>query len=236
MRDKKLASGPAVLLDLDDTILDFHMAEKIAVAHTLRELGVEPTDEVVGRYSAINLQCWKLLEEGLLTREQVLVGRFEKLFGELESPASPKEAKSLYEERLALGHFFMPGAQEMLSALQSGYRLFICSNGTASVQAGRIASAGIAPLFERIFISEEIGFNKPDREYFAACFRQIPDFDPERAIMIGDSLSSDIRGGINAGIKTLWYNPQGREPDKKIKADYETDNLLRVAPMLDGIF
>ena len=227
---------PIVLFDLDDTILDFHKAEAIAIAKTFRELGIEPTQEVIQLYSRINARQWKRLETGEISREQVLVGRFEILFKELGLELSSRQAKALYENFLSQGHYFIPGAEELLKRLQGDYRLFICSNGTAVVQAGRLKSAGISPYFEEIFISEEIGCNKPDPEFFRRCFERIPEFDRERCIMIGDSLSSDILGGINAGIKTCWFNPRHKEVEGNAVPDYELGELEQVPELLQGIF
>ena len=151
---------PIVLLDLDDTILDFHKAEKLAITRTFRELGLEPTEELTSLYSEINANQWKRLETGEISREQVLVGRFDILFARLGLKLSSREAKKLYEHFLSQGHYFVPGAQELLEKLRGDYRLFICSNGTAVVQAGRLKSAGISPYFEEIFIKPVIIHHK----------------------------------------------------------------------------
>lgn len=227
---------PIILMDLDDTILDFHKAEKLAISRTFRELGVEPEEKLIRRYSEINAMQWKRLETGEINREQVLVGRFELLFNELGLEISSKRAKALYEGFLSQGHYFMPGAEELLESIRGSYRLFICSNGTAVVQAGRLKSAGISPYFEDIFISEEIGCNKPSPEYFRRCFRRIPDFDQNRCVIIGDSLSSDILGGIRTGIKTCWYNPRHLPVIEGIVPDYEIGELEQVPELLQRIF
>lgn len=221
-----------VLLDLDDTILDFHKAEYEAIKKTFNQIGVDSSDETIKRYSAINQMHWEMLEKKLITREQVLVGRFETLFKELGIDADAHETQKLYEHLLSIGHYFMPGAEELLEALKGRCRMFICSNGTAPVQAGRIGSAGIAPYFEEIFISEEIGHNKPSKEYFDGCTARIKDYDASHTIMIGDSLSSDILGGINAGIKTCWFNPAGKPGRKDIVPDYEISSLDQLPDLL----
>ncbi len=225
-----------VLLDIDDTILDFRKAESVAISKTFQALGIPTEDAVIRRYSEINQKFWERLEAGELTRRQVLMGRFIQLFGELGVKAEPEAAQEIYEELLAVGHYFMPGAEEMLEALYGDYRLFICSNGSSYVQAGRIKSAGIARFFERIFISEELGFDKPSSEYFDACFRQIPDFSRDRTVMVGDSLTSDIRGGRNAGITTCWYNPRRKPRHPENEPDYEIDRLEKLKPLLDGLW
>lgn len=233
MLEKKLAF---VLLDVDDTLLDFHKAEAAALARTLTDMGIKPKPEILSRYSRINAQQWELLEEGRITREQVLIRRFDILFAELGIDRPGAEAKEIYERYLSIGHYFMDGAPELLEALWEKYELYIVSNGTAAVQAGRIGSAGIAKYFRRIFISEEIGFNKPSREFFDRCFEMIPDFDRERTLIVGDSLTSDIRGGINAGIKTCWFNPKGKPGRVDIRANYEIRSLSQLPELLEQIF
>ncbi len=229
-------TGPSVFLDIDDTLLDFHKAEAIALSRALNDLGVEATPQLLRRYSEINKSQWELLEEGLLSRQQVLLRRFEILFHELGLIVPADKTRNLYEHYLSIGHYFMPGAPALLEALHGRYRMYIVSNGTASVQAGRIASAGIAPYFEGIFISEEIGFEKPSRAFFDGCFARIPDFAPERAIIVGDSLTSDIRGGINAGILSCWYNPSGKAGRADIRPDYEIRDLSELLPLLEEVF
>lgn len=227
---------PIVLLDLDDTLLDFHKAEHIAIAKTFASFGIVPEENLIRRYSEINAAQWKRLERGEIDREQVLVGRFQLLFDELGLDCSSREAKRIYENFLSQGHFFIPGAEALLEALHGEYRLFICSNGTAVVQEGRLKSAGIGPYFEEIFISEEIGYNKPSAEFFAGCFEKIPNFCRERTVIIGDSLTSDILGGINAGIRTCWFNPQGRTGRTDILPDYVISQLEQVPELLKKIF
>lgn len=198
-----------VLLDLDDTILDFSRSEREALERTLLCVGVEPTDAIAHRYSAINDAHWKRLERGELTRAEVKLGRFVQLFSELGVSYDPETARRYYEEQIATIAYFLPDAEWLLNALSASYKLYLVSNGTSAVQHGRIAKLGLASYFEKIFLSEEIGFVKPQKEFFDRCFADIPDFDSEKAIIVGDSLTSDIRGGLNAGIKTCWFHPEG---------------------------
>ena len=138
---------PLIFLDLDDTILDFHWAEQRALSRTFREAGLDPQPAILARYSDINRSQWELLERGILTREQVLVRRFRLLFEEQGIPASAEELGRRYEELLADGHRFIPGADELLRELQGKARLFLASNGCAAVQEARIASSAIGPYF-----------------------------------------------------------------------------------------
>lgn len=220
-----------LFLDLDDTILDFRKAERIAISKTIREFGLEPTEEILALYHGINKWHWEQLELGKLTRDEVLVNRFEALFRELGKDVDAPKCAKAYEQNLSIGHYFLPGAEEAVDRLSKQYRLFLASNGTAAVQKGRMTSANLYRFFERVFVSQEIGHNKPSKAYFDACFAQIPGFDKEKAIMVGDSLSSDIQGGINAGIKTVWVNPQHKESGG-IKPDYEIQGLSQLEGLL----
>ena len=221
-----------VFLDLDDTILDFHKAEALAVSKTFAALGIEPSPDLICRYSQVNKLHWEMLERREISREQVLVGRFAYLFREQGIDADPAQCKKTYEHFLSMGHYFMAGAEALLTYLFPKYKLYLASNGTAAVQAGRLQSAGILPYFQDVFISELLGANKPAKEFFDRAFARIPDFDPQKAIIIGDSLTSDILGGRNAGIATCWYNPKGLAPRKDIPADFEIRSLEAISSVL----
>ena len=224
-----------LFLDLDDTILDFHKAERIAISRTIGDYGVEPTEAVLNRYHNVNKWHWEQLELGRMTREEVLVGRFAMLFEEMGVAVNPVAVARDYEKNLSIGHYFLPGAEEALERLHGKYRLFLASNGTASVQKGRMTSANLYRFFEKVFVSQEIGHNKPSKAYFDACFAQIPDFDPEKAMIVGDSLSSDIQGGIHAGIKTCWVNPAHASVKNGIVPDYEIEALSQLEALLERV-
>ena len=224
-----------LFLDLDDTILDFHKAERLALSKTLRSLEIEPTGEVLARYHAINRRHWQMLERGELTREQVLLGRFETLFRQLGLTGDAAVCAERYEENLSVGHYFLPGAEAALERLSGKYRLFLASNGTAKVQAGRMKSANLYRFFEQVFVSQELGADKPSREFFLRCFARIPDFDRAKAMMVGDSLTSDMLGANNAGIAACWVNP-GHSPGREgICVDYEIEKLADLEGMLEKL-
>ena len=223
-----------LLLDLDDTILDFHKAERIALSKTIRQFGVEPTEEVLNRYHQINKWHWEQLELGIMTRAEVLVNRFGALFQELGIDVEPAACAKSYESNLSIGHYFLPGAEEAVKKLHEKYRLFLVSNGTAAVQHGRLTSAGLYPYFEQVFISQEIGFNKPDKAFFDRCFDRISGFAPDRALMVGDSLTSDIKGGVNTGLTTVWVNPEHKDCGD-IHPDYEIERLYQLETLLEEL-
>lgn len=224
-----------LFLDLDDTILDFHKAERIAIGKTIRDFGVEPTEEVLSRYHVINKWHWEQMELGKMTRKEVVENRFEMLFEEQGVTADKAACARAYEQNLSQGHWFLPGAEETVDLLSKRYRLFLASNGTASVQKGRMTSANLYRFFEKVFVSQEIGHNKPSLDYFQACFDQIPGFDREKAMMVGDSLSSDIKGGIQAGIRTCWVNPEHNVAPEALRPDYEIEALHQLPALLENL-
>lgn len=224
-----------LFLDLDDTILDFHMAERVAVTKTFAAFGIEPTEQLLHRYHLINKACWEKLERKEWTRAQVLVNRFQMVFDEVQVESDPVLFAQRYAENLAIGHYFLPGAEEAVMSLHKKYRMFLASNGTASVQAGRLTSANLYRFFETVFVSEELGANKPAPEFFERAFSQIPGFQKEKAIMVGDSLTSDILGGIRAGIKTCWVNPNHMPGNPDIQPDYEIESITQLEALLETL-
>ena len=224
-----------LFLDLDDTILDFHKAEKIALEKTFHFFGLEPTETVMTRYKEINLAHWQMLERKELTRQQVVVGRFQQLFDEYGICVDSEQVAYRYEDNLSVGHYFLPGAEEALKSLSKKYKLYLASNGTAKVQAGRLKSANISHYFQEIFVSQELGANKPDKVYFDRCAEKIPGYDPQKAMIVGDSLTSDIQGGINAGMKTVWVNPEHKPHPAHITPDYQIEALSQLQALLDTL-
>jgi len=224
-----------LFLDLDDTILDFGKAERDGICATFRELGLMPTEEVLARYHVINQAHWQMLERGELTREQVVVQRFAALFAELDCPADPVRCARCYEENLSRGHDFLPGAREAVVRLSQKYRLFLASNGTATVQHRRMTEAGLYPYFEKVFVSQHIGANKPEKAYFERSFAQIPGFDATKAMIVGDSLTSDILGGLNAGILTCWVNPEGKHAPETIRPHYTIPDITHLETLLESL-
>lgn len=225
-----------VFLDLDDTILDFRKGERRSIYKAFSQMGL-PTDEsVIQRYIEINLDCWRALERGEMTKDQVLVTRFQLLFDELGISASAEEAQDIYEDFLKEEHDFLPGGHELLERFmaEGKYDLYMATNGIPSVQKPRIKDADLAKYFKGIFISEEIGYAKPDKRFFERCFEKIEGFALDETIIVGDSLTSDILGGKAAGIKTCHYNPKDR-PYSKVTPDYKINNLSELIDLLDSI-
>lgn len=220
-----------ILFDLDDTLLDFQKAMRNALRKTMLYFDVEPTEERIQMYRNINAVLYREYEQGLISAEDKKIKRWQLLLEHLKRTNSAHEAAAFYETQLGIGHYFINGAEDVLRQLSEKYRLYIASNGYTSIQMSRIVSADIAKYFSGIFISEAIGYEKPDTRFFEACFVSIQNFCRDETIMIGDSLTADIKGGKNAGIRTIWYNPKcitaaDIMPDWQIQGLVELNSLL----------
>ena len=164
------------------------------------------------------------------------MGRFETLLKEFGLVADAKAMSKAYEDNLAYGeHHYLPGAEEALERLSQRYQLYLVTNGTAHVQRPKLAASGAGKYFRDIFISELMGADKPSPAYFRCCFTRIPGFDVSRAMIVGDSLSSDIQGGINMGMRTCWVNPDHKKGREDIPADYEIENLSQLEALLEAM-
>jgi len=221
--------------DIDDTLLDFKRGEAISIRQTLAHIGISPTDEVVRLYSEINESLWKRLERGEVTREQILVGRFEMLFSKLGFAGDAPAAQELYFSCLGEQHDFVNGAEAVLDALRGRYRMIAVSNGTTVIQNKRLLASGLDRYFDRIFLSQEIGAEKPSETFFDACFAALPDIRRDEVLIIGDSLTSDMRGGETAGLHTCWFNPHGKSNQAGVRVDYEIASLTELLPLLKQI-
>ena len=224
-----------ILIDLDQTIFDFRKAEEMALGKTIRAFGLEPTEAVIARYKQINRGLWARLEQGTVTHQQVLEDRFGNLFEAFGMTVDKAACSKAYGDGLSERHYYLPGAEEALAALQGKYRLYLASNGTAAVQRRRMDSAELYRFFDDIFISQEIGADKPALAFFEGAFAKIPGFDRSRAMIVGDSLTSDIRGGNNAGIATCWVNPDGKAHPADIRVDYEIKSLAELPGLLENL-
>lgn len=221
-----------ILLDLDDTLLDFGAAERAAIAKAFLQFGLEPTEVLLQRYSEINQAQWEAFERGEITRDTVLVRRFVLLFDELGLDIDAQACEDVYRGWLSVGHYFVEGAEALLDYLYPKYNLYLASNGVADTQYSRLDSAGINHYFKEIFISETTGYHKPEREYFDYCFARMPGFKAEETLIIGDSLTSDIRGGLNAGIRTCWFNPNHKPRRPELLPDFEVHSLKELETIL----
>ncbi len=197
-----------VLLDADGTLLDFDRSEKEALREALIAINAPATDEVIATYSRINDGFWKMLERGEIEKKDLYYRRFEELFSVFGIESDAKALARSYMEKLSHKGYLLEGAETLCRKLFGKCRLYIVTNGTEFIQRGRYAVSGIDRYFDGVFISDVIGMPKPKLGFFEAVAKQIPDFRKEETLIVGDSLTSDMKGGIDFGMDTCWYNPQ----------------------------
>lgn len=214
-----------LLFDIDGTLLDFDKTEEKALLETFQEYGYPYNEAIQKRYLAINKALWDSYEEGSLTREEVIYSRFQQLFQELKIDDDGIAFEDDYQKALGRGHDVIEHAMEVVTALSKNHSLHVVSNGVVETQYQRLEESYLKSLFQKIFISEEVGYRKPQIEFFDYCFDHIQEKDKSRILIIGDSLSSDIAGGIQAGIDTCWFNPHNKPLHKKLEITYEIKDL-----------
>ena len=223
-----------ILFDADGTLLDFHRSEYEALSDALDQIGMPYDDEVIATYSRINDGLWKQLERGEIQKQELFHRRFELFFEAYGFTWDGKDMAKRYMQALSQKGYLLDGAKELCEALYGKAKMYIVTNGVDFIQKGRFAACGIASYFEERFISDNIGFEKPRVEYFEAVADAIPGFDPEHTLIVGDSLSSDIQGGINYGIDTCWYNPAMKEIPQGMegKITYVAHNFEQVKKLI----
>ena len=220
-----------LLFDADDTLFDFPKAEANALKWTLEQAGLPFQPEFVGLYSRFNQQVWKEFERAEVTSLELRVKRFRLFFDETQLDGDPQAISPLYLRNLALGTDLLPSAERVVRALKNYYHLALVTNGLKDVQRPRLEGSAMRDCFEKVFISEEIGAAKPSRNYFDAVFHEIGQPPKESVLLIGDSLTSDMRGGVDYGIDTCWYNPAGKTTE--LPVTYQIKNLQALKTILE---
>ena len=221
-----------LLFDADNTLLDFDENERVSILNTFAHLGLPCTEETLRLYHDINLMYWNMMAEGRIGRDELLTKRFETLFERTGIKGDPVETEDFYRIQLGMGHQLVPGALELCRSLYGKYRLFIITNGVARTQHERLEASGLAQYMEKLFISEEIGYNKPERGFFLHVEKAIEGFDPASALVIGDGLSSDIKGGADFGMDTCWLNIYNEENTSEIRPTYEIRDIVELKGIL----
>ena len=223
-----------ILWDVDGTLLDFLAAERAAIKTCFRDFGLgECTDEMVARYSRLNVTYWERLETGELTKAQVLRGRFEEFFAS-EGIAFDRidDFNAAYQLSLGDTICFNDDSYAVVASLRGRVKQYAVTNGTVTAQEKKLARSGLGALFDGVFISGQVGFEKPSAAYFDSVLAAIGPVEKSETMIVGDSLTSDIRGGNNAGIVTCWYNPAGKQNDLGVHVDHEIRDLHEVEALL----
>ncbi len=219
-----------VLWDIDGTLLNFHEAEKVAIRYCFSKFGLgECTDEMLTVYSGINRIYWQRLERGEMTKPQILEGRFREFFERYGLNTDCVAAfNGQYQISLGDTICFNPGGLEAVKALAGRVKQYAVTNGTAVAQKRKLANSGLDKLLDGVFISDEIGVEKPNIGFFEKVWETIGTYSADEVLIVGDSLTSDIRGGINAGILTCWFDPDGNAAPEDMRIDYQIKQLLDV--------
>jgi len=224
-----------ILWDVDGTLLDFLAAEREAIKSLFHRFNLgECSDDMLMQYSAINKSYWERLERGELTKPQILVGRFMDFFAlnGIDTSVAPDFNES-YQISLGDTIVYHDNSLEIVKALRGKVKQYVVSNGTVVAQTKKLKLSGLGELMDGIFLSEEIEVEKPNIGFFGKVFKSIEVADKSEIMIIGDSLSSDMRGGNNAGILCCWYNPNGAPLPEGIRIDYEIRNLNEVFDILE---
>ena len=217
--------------DLDNTLLDFSAAEHKAIRQLLSLHNLPITEEIVSTYSAINQTWWERFEKGEIKKQEIFVGRFRDLIARFGFEGDPTKMSEDYFEFLSQGSDMIDGADKVLKYVkEQGYTVCITTNGMSRTQYRRIDNCAIKQYFDYIFVSEDAGHQKPEKEYFEYAMANSPEKDKSKILVIGDSMSSDILGGINFGVDTCWLNPKGNA--ERYKTTYEITNIMQICDIL----
>lgn len=224
----------AILWDVDNTLLDFEYSMRNSLKECFQLFGISVTEEMIQKYSQINDLYWKRLERKEVTKQELLNGRFIDLFREFQlEDIDVVRFRTEYQDCLGKIYSFTENSLTVCKDLQTKVKQYVVTNGVASTQRSKLKLSGLEELMNGIFISEEIGFPKPDKDFFEFCLTHIDEQDRERILIIGDSLTSDIQGGNNVGIKTCWYNPKHETKKDGYKVDYEIVSLREIYDILE---
>lgn len=223
-----------ILWDVDDTLLDFGAAESAAIKRLFAEFGLGPcTDDMVRAYSAINDSLWKRLERGEMTKRQVQISRFEIFFAQQGLDGTLADAFNMrYQVCLGDTIVYRDDSLRVVEALRGRVKQYVVSNGTVVAQSKKLRLSGLGALMDGVFLSEELDAVKPSKAFFEAVFDVIQPASLRDVIIVGDSLTSDIQGGINAGIVTCWYNPSRKARPEGYRIDHEINDLHQLFDVL----
>lgn len=228
-----------LLWDIDNTLLSFDLAERASMTKGFDKFGLDIDDEkTLEVYKNINDKYWKMLEKGEKTREEILSERFEEFFDLYDIAYDDRlvdDFNLFYQEELGRQVFFNDYAEEVLQKLGKDYKQYAVTNGSKIAQSGKLKNSGLDKVFDGVFISEDLGYDKPSLEYFDLVFESIGSKNKEEYILIGDSLTSDMLGSNNAGIRNIWYNPKDFDNKSSVKVDYTINNLKEVIEILENI-
>ena len=218
-----------VLFDADDTLLDFKTSSDEALAKTLARLGLPFAPGDAQAYDEINLALWRQFERGEIDKDFIYPERFRRFLAPRGLAGRAEEANEFYMLRLAEGGYRMAHSEEVLQRLYGKCGLYVVTNGDTAVQVGRMGRSGLLKYLSGNFISEQLGCKKPEPAFFDRVFAAIGEEKRKSAILVGDSLSSDMQGGRNAGVATCFLGPREQADSR---CDYVIGDLLELPAIL----
>ena len=223
-----------ILWDVDATLLNFEKAEEAGIRGCFEKYNLgECTDEMLEIYKVINRGYWQAMERGEIEKPVLLVKRFEDFLNAYGLDSSvAADFNELYQILLGETVVFYENALETVQALKGKVLQCAVTNGTKVAQDGKLKNSGLDKEFDHVFISEVVGIEKPNKGFFDAVFAEIGEYDRDEVLIVGDSLTSDIQGGVNAGIKTCWFNPKCAENSSMLKPDYEIRDIGEVLKLI----
>ena len=223
------------LVDADDTVLDFHGASELSLKNAFLQCGIAWKEEYLNEFRTLNAGLWEALERKELTRDKLMECRFPLLMERLGlHEVDGHTFNRIFLQSLADNPIYMDGAQRFLQTLGSMGRVYIVTNGTAWIQKRRFEIANLYSYACDVFVSDLIGFNKPAKEYTDYVISHIENFDKERAVWIGDSLSADIKAANEANITSIWYNPEKKELTGTVSPTYTVDSFGEAIKILQN--
>ena len=222
-----------LLLDLDGTLVNFGAGEAVALKNTFEKIGISYTNENIEAYQKINTESWKNLNSGLITIQELKERRFPDFFESIHHKGDPVAANDFFIAEMGKQFVAFDETYSLLSELRKrGYILSVITNGLSSIQHSRIESAGADKYFDHIFVAEDLGLFKPNKDFFDKVLELIGVENRKDAIIIGDSLSADIQGGINSGIDTIWTNYRGIPSNPSIQPTFEIHQMKEILELL----
>lgn len=223
-----------LLWDVDGTLLDFLAAERYGMVKCCREIGVEMDDEMLAVYSAINRSWWEKHERGEVTQKEVFRGRLQELFARYGVAYTDYDRfNEQYQQALGEVAYPMEDSLRLFEALGKYFRQYLVTNGSREAQEAKLRRCGLDKLADGVFISSVVGAQKPTKAFFDHV-QEKTGYLPGETMIVGDSLTSDMLGGNNAGICCCWYNPRGMARKEGIRVDYELHSLWEL-PVLLGV-
>lgn len=221
-----------VFLDIDNTLIDFSQCARLSMMKAFSDFGLTYSEEMFPVFTTINNGLWEEIERGTLTRDELHEIRWTRIFERLGIIADGKAFEKMFLQYLSETAGLIPGAIELLAYLAPRYTLCLASNASQAQQMKRLKSSGILPFVQKVFLSESLGVPKPEKEFFDLCFAQLPGATPEESIMIGDSLTADMKCGATCGIKTCWFNPEKMPTPPEYTIDFVVHSLDEIKNFL----